>query len=91
MENTNNIEYNWDGEEELVGTIDRIIGRERNGMRRLMFSDKRAHFINNPIGLQYIVKLAKVNSLEDLIGITIKFNTGKYGIIDYNSIEIVKL
>ena len=91
MKNKNQIKYNWDGEEGLIGTIRNVVGGERSGLRRLVFIDNRAHFINNPMGLDHIVKLANIDSLDDIIGLTIKFNTGKYGIIDRESIEILEM
>ena len=55
------------------GTIKAIVGREKNGLRRLMFTNGTSNFINNPIGVKQLIDLAGVGKPDELVGVTVKF------------------
>ena len=71
------------------GTITAIVGHEKNGLRRLMFTNGTSNFINNPIGVKELIDLAGVGKPDELVGITFKFKTLRYGVIENGSMKVI--
>ena len=71
------------------GTISAIVGSEKNGLRRLMFTNGTSNFINNPIGVKQLIDLAGVGKPDELVGVTVKFAVLKYGVIETGSMRVI--
>ena len=80
---------NEDIQPRMCATIRDVVGKDRSALHRLMFTNGDWAFINDPMGMEELTKMAKVNEVNELIGVKISYHTLKYNVIDRGTMKVI--